>query len=549
MPSAWKVLPRGPKIPVLAAIALLLVCLVYFYRLDAAGMLGPDEPRYASIGREMANSGDWVTPRLWGQPWFEKPALLYWMTGAAFRLGLGPDLASRLPMALFSFAFLVFFWWLLRREFGGSVAWLATLILATSAEWIGFSQVGATDLPMAAAFTAALLLALPWVARGETRGLTAAGALFGLAVLAKGLVPLALAAPLVWPAWKHRNSLARALPRLVLPFAAVSLPWYGLCYLRNGRAFLMDFFVKQHFARFATDALQHREAWWFYLPVLAGALLPWAPLVVAAIRRGFYRDPRRLFLLLVVLWGLLLFSVAVNKLPGYVLPLIPACAILMALGVEATAAAPEHATSAQARKRQAPAEVQPARAEDSSPRREPWEDRQLQEPRNRAKEKPPAKSLSARIPLLLALSALLLVSFPIAGRMLPGALLAGLSRTPLPTFSWIWLIPLPLAAAAWVLARRQRRLAAVACVACGAALGVLYLKRDVMPEVDRVASARPLWRRFSAQADRACVEPIQRSFRYGLNYYSVVPLPDCPAAGRNLHIFQAPGHPPEIEVR
>jgi len=543
MSAASKARLRNSKIPLLAWVALALLCFVYFYRLDAAGLLGPDEPRYASIGREMARSGDWVTPRLWGQPWFEKPALLYWMTGAAFRLGLGPDLAPRLPVALFSFVFLVFFWWLLRREFGGTVAWLATLILATSAEWIGFSQVGATDLPMAAAFTAALLLALPWVARGQTRGLAAAGALFGVAVLAKGLVPLALAAPLAWPAWKHRRTLARALPRLALPLVAVCLPWYGLCFLRNGPAFLEDFFVKQHFARFATGALQHREAWWFYLPVLAGALLPWTPLVFAAVRRGFYRDPRRLFLLLVVLWGLLLFSAAINKLPGYVLPLLPACAILMALGVEETAAAGSRAASSSM-------PPQPARAEENSPRREPWEDRQPDQPRNGAEELPEAPPPSApRVPPLLALCALLLVSFPIAGSVLPGALLAGLSRTPLPTFSWIWLIPLPLAATAWTLARRQRRLAAVACVACGAALGVLYLKRDVMPEVDRVASARPLWRRLSAQADRACVEPIQRSWRYGLNYYSVVPLPDCPAAGRDLRVVQPPGHPPELEIR
>jgi 4-amino-4-deoxy-L-arabinose transferase-like glycosyltransferase len=482
---------HNSKTPLLAWAALALLCLVYFYGLDAAGVLGPDEPRYASIGREMARSGDWITPRLWGQPWFEKPALLYWMTGAAFRLGLGPDLAPRLPVALCSVAFLVFFWWLLRREFGSTVALLAALILATSAEWIGFSQVGATDLPMAAAFTAALLVALPWAERGETRGLTAAGALLGVAVLAKGLVPLALAVPLVWPAWKFRSGLTRALPRLALPLVAVCLPWYGLCYLRNGPAFLTDFFVKHHFDRFASAALQHRESWWFYLPVLAGALLPWVPLIFTTVRRGFYGDPRRLFLLLVVLWGLLLFSASVNKLPGYVLPLVPACAILMALGVKETAWAPP----------------------------------------------------------LVALCGLLLVSFPIAGSVLPGALLAGLSRTPLPAFHWIWLAPVPVGAAAWTLARRQRRLAAVACVACGAALGVLYLKREAMPEVDRVASARPLWRRVSAQADRVCVETIHRNWRYGLNYYSVAPLPDCPAADRPIHVFQAPGRPPELETR
>jgi len=530
--AACKARLRNSNIPLLAWAALALLCLAYLYRLDAAGVLGPDEPRYASIGREMARSGDWITPRLWGQPWFEKPALLYWMTGAGFRLGLSDELAPRLPVALCSLAFLVFSWWRLRREFGATVAWMAALMLATSAEWIGFSQVGATDLPMAAAFTAAMLLALPWVARGETRGLIASGAFLGVAVLAKGLVPLALAAPLVWPAWKHRRTLVRALPRLALPCVAVFLPWYALCYLRNGPAFLTDFFLKHHFGRFASGALQHGEPWWFYLPVLAGALLPWTPLAFAAFRRGFGRDPRRLFLLLIVLWGLLLFSASVNKLPGYVLPLIPACIVLLALGLEEPA--------------WAPARLQPVRAKENSPGREPWETSPPDEPRNGAEEIP---AWLRRAPELLALCGLLLIAFPIAGSMLPTALAGGLSRAPLPHFQWIWLVPLPLAAAAWTLARRRRRLAAVACIACGAALGVLYLKEDVMPEVDRVASARMLWRRLSPQADRACVGPIHRSWRYGLNYYSIVPLPDCPAAGRPVRVSQAPGRLPEVEIR
>src|SRR5215469_6869815 len=100
---------RMPRLPWLA---LPLAYFLYFFGLTAAGMIGPDEPRYASIGREMAHSGDWITPRLWGEPWFEKPALLYWIEGAAFRLGLNEDLAPRLPVALASVAFLIFFYWM-----------------------------------------------------------------------------------------------------------------------------------------------------------------------------------------------------------------------------------------------------------------------------------------------------------------------------------------------------------------------------------------------------------------------------------------------------
>ena len=154
-------MPR--KIPRLVWPATLLAGLTYLYGLSATGLIGKDEPRYASIAREMARSGDWITPRLWGSPWFEKPPLLYWVEGLAFRLGLGPELAPRLPIALCALAFLVFFWWILRGEFGCLAAWLATLILATTGGYLGYSQVGHMDLLLTATFGGALLLALPWI--------------------------------------------------------------------------------------------------------------------------------------------------------------------------------------------------------------------------------------------------------------------------------------------------------------------------------------------------------------------------------------------------
>ena len=181
----------------------------------------------------MARSGDWITPRLWGAPWFEKPALLYWLSGLGFRLGLNAELAPRMPGALIAVAFLAFYWWALRREFSCRAAWLATLILGSSGMWVAYSQNGVTDLPLAATFSAAMLLALPWVARRDTRQLPASAAMFGLAVLAKGLVPLVLAAPLLMG--RHVRDWLRW--RVVLPFFLVALPWYALCYWRNGWTF------------------------------------------------------------------------------------------------------------------------------------------------------------------------------------------------------------------------------------------------------------------------------------------------------------------------
>src|SRR5581483_8200537 len=101
---------------------------LYIFGLTRAGLLGPDEPRYAAIGQAMAQTGDWITPRLWGLAWFEKPALLYWMTAIGFKAGLGPELAPRLPVALASIAFLIYFFFILRREFGLPTAYYGNAI-------------------------------------------------------------------------------------------------------------------------------------------------------------------------------------------------------------------------------------------------------------------------------------------------------------------------------------------------------------------------------------------------------------------------------------
>ena len=133
----------------------------YLYKLDGVGMLGPDEPRYAAIGRSMARSGDLITPRLWGSAWFEKPPLLYWMTALGAAAGFGPELSGRFPVALLSLAFLAVSLWLIKQEFGFEPAVSATVLLATSAGWVAYSSLCLTDIPVACFFSLAILLTLP----------------------------------------------------------------------------------------------------------------------------------------------------------------------------------------------------------------------------------------------------------------------------------------------------------------------------------------------------------------------------------------------------
>jgi 4-amino-4-deoxy-L-arabinose transferase-like glycosyltransferase len=467
------------KIPAAVWIVAPLAYLVYLFQLTAVGILGKDEPRYAAIGLEMARSGDWITPRLWGVPWFEKPALLYWMTAAAFRAGLGPELAPRLPVALSAIAFLVFYWWILRREFGCRAAWFATLILGTSGLWVGFSQSGVTDIPMTVCFSAAMLLALPWVEKRETRMLPLASALFGLAVLAKGLGPVVLALPLI----RGRYLIDWLKPRVFAPFFAIVLPWYLLCYWRNGWPFIHDFFVVHTFGRFASEALAHGQPLWYYLPVLMAAMLPWTPLLGLLAARRNYGDARRQFLLGWFLFTLVFFSIMLNKLPGYILPAIPAAAALAGIALE---------------------EAKRARG---------W----------------------------LAACALLLVVFPIVAQILPVALLSGLSRAPRPAFHPLWLAPAGVAVLAWVLESGGKRLAAVLTVAAGAALGITGLKASVLPELDRLASARGLWLQIGDRAGDVCLGNIKRDWVYGLNYYAGRALPACTDQEKPLQVASAPG--------
>jgi 4-amino-4-deoxy-L-arabinose transferase-like glycosyltransferase len=443
--------------------SLLAIIPLYLTGLARAGLLLPDEPRYAAIGKTMAATGDWITPVLWGHPWFEKPPFVYWTSAIGFRLGLGGELAPRLPIALLSVAFLVFLFLTLRSAFGERTAWFAAAILSTSAGWLAFSHVGVTDLPMSAFFSAALLLILR---PGRLRA-AAAGLLLGLAVLSKALVPLVLFLPAVW-------YLRRRLPdlgALSAATAATALPWFLLCYSRNGAPFIDDLIWKQHFARFATTSLQHVQPFWFYVPVLLAGMFPWSPLLAAAAQRRLYDDPRLRLLLATALFGLVFFSASRNKLPGYLLPLVPSLAIISAAGLDRL-------------------------------RRAGW---------------------------LLAPTALLLGAIPWLRFAIPDALRSGITHTHATFPAAALFIAAAFAAVLWNLDLHQRRPYAVALIASVILASFCNFLWVDLPELDRRLSARSLWRDQISHAPNPCVSNINRSLHYGVNYYAGREIPDCPS--------------------
>jgi len=455
--TAWK------RATILLALAIALFFL-YFFGLTRTGLLGPDEPRYAAIGQAMAQTADWITPRLWGKPWFEKPPLLYWMTGAAFKAGLDRDMAPRLPVALFSVAFLIYFFLALLREFGERAAFFATAILATSAGWLAFSHVAVTDLPMSAAFAAAMLIV---IRTATVRESVSAGVLLGIAVLAKGLVPLALFLPAVW---FLRNRL-RALLVIFAAAAVVTLPWYAAVTWINGPAFLQEFFWKHHLERYMTGSLLHERPFWFYAPVLLAGLFPWSPLLLLLFSRPIYSDRRVRFLAAWFAWGFIFFSVSRNKLPGYLLPLLPALAALIGNALD----------KAQAR--------------------------------------------TAKMLALVATSAALLGFVPAISDLLPQALLHGFSRAQF-HFPLVWILPaIAIVVATVFLERAGRREFAITLISMVIVVSVARLVWQTYPDLDQTVSPRVFW--VTHAGSITCSSDSNRSWRYGLNYYAGRDLPDC----------------------
>jgi 4-amino-4-deoxy-L-arabinose transferase-like glycosyltransferase len=318
---------------------------LFFYGLGAFGLLGADEPRYAQIAREMLDRSDWITPTLQGKPWLEKPALYYWQAMLSFRVAGVSDQTARLPAAFDAALLIAVIYWFLRRFRPGSEL-DGALITASCAGVIGFARAAATDMPLAAAFSIALLAWYAWYESRRHIYLAAFYIALALGTLAKGPVAPALSAVIIFLFVAVKRDW-RAIPRtLWIPgiavYLVVMLPWYIAVQLRNPEFF--RFFILEHnLARFSLDVYHHHQPFWFYLPVFLLAMMPWTLALILAVGervrlvwaegKQAFSSPETswpLFLLIWMLVPILFFSASQSKLPGYILPAVPAGALLIA---------------------------------------------------------------------------------------------------------------------------------------------------------------------------------------------------------------------------
>ena len=318
---------------------------LFYFGLSAFGLVGADEPRYAQIAREMLERRDIITPTLYGKPWLEKPPLYYWRAMEAYwALGVS-DWAARVPSATAATFMIALIYFFLRR-FRPGAQLNGALMTAASGGVVGFARGAGTDMLLAAAFAAGMLLWFAWYVTRRRLWLALFYVFMAFGTLTKGPVaPFLAAVIIVIFALVQRETrlVTRTLwiPGLLL-FLAVVLPWYVAVQLRNPQ-FFREFILQHNLDRFATNIYHHRQPFWYFVPVLLIGVTPWNALVIAGwldTIKNWHQHPAarpenslESFLLIWTAVILVFFSISSSKLPGYILPAIPACTILAATWV------------------------------------------------------------------------------------------------------------------------------------------------------------------------------------------------------------------------
>ena len=337
----------------------IIIIAFYFYGLGTLPLLGPDEPRYAQVAREMFARRDLITPTLGGHTWFEKPALLYWLIIASFKIfgvhewsaRLGPALCGLLTIVAVGYVGRVVERGLEERtsaertsEGATGFSFWSVLVGASSLGLIVFSRGVSFDVVITMTTTWALAFFVVYELSGRNRARLLVGfyAFVGLSLLAKGLVGIVIPFGVVglyyllrrsWPSRGVWLSLVWGVP-LALAVAAI---WYGPVIARHGWLFIDEFFIQHHFARYISNKYHHPQPIYFYPAIILLLALPWSPFLLTAfakIRTWSWRGADtlsivRVFALAWLAAPIIFFSFSGSKLPGYILPSLPAVAFLI----------------------------------------------------------------------------------------------------------------------------------------------------------------------------------------------------------------------------
>lgn len=339
---------------------LVWLCIISLYFLGLnMPLLGPDEPRYAQVAREMFERADPITPTLGGFHWFEKPALLYWLQMISYSIFGVSEFSARFGSAIFGLATTLTIWFLIKSSTKiAELAELAALLSATSIGLIVFSHGASFDIILTFPITAALsAFFIAFVASEENNrkkffaALLAFYVFVGVAVLAKGLVGFVLPFAtiglffLLLKRLPPKNFLF-TFPLGLLISSIVASLWYLPMYVLHGWKFIDEFIIQHHFERYTSNKYLHPQPFWFFWLVLPLMTLPWMPYFLGAVwnlakefkatvissdKAITLERKLQLFALAWILAPLIFFSFSGSKLPGYILPALPATAIITSI--------------------------------------------------------------------------------------------------------------------------------------------------------------------------------------------------------------------------
>jgi 4-amino-4-deoxy-L-arabinose transferase-like glycosyltransferase len=321
--------------------------IVWLYVLGVRTLVPPDEGRYAEMAREMLLTGDWITTRLNGIKYFEKPPLQTWMNAASFAVfGLG-EWQARLWTGLCGLGGVLLTGHAANRVFGQRAGFYAALALGSSLFWVASGQIDSLDMSLSGMMTITLCALLLGQRDGATpqenrNWMLVCWAGMALAVLAKGLIGVVLpgAVLVLYSAFSRDLAIWTRLhlgKGLVLLFA-IATPWFVLVGLKNPEQPYF-FFVHEHWERFFLKT-HHREGpWWYFFMMLAPGIVPWLGLLPQALFNAVRRERTATFQpkLILLIWAVFIFfffSYSSSKLPGYILPIFPALAMLIAVYLE-----------------------------------------------------------------------------------------------------------------------------------------------------------------------------------------------------------------------
>ncbi|MES2355149.1 MAG: glycosyltransferase family 39 protein [Pseudomonadota bacterium] len=318
---------------------------IWFGTLDYRKLAKPDEGRYAEISREMVVTGDWLTPRLNGIKYFEKPPLQYWATATAYTAFGFHEWTARLWTALTGFLTILLIWWQGRRIFGGKPALYAAMALASNFYFLGLGHINTLDMGLAFFTTLALVGFVSAQSdeignREKNRWMLTTWAAMALAMLSKGLIGIVLPGATLflytiftrdWAIWRRLH----LVPGLLI-FLVIAAPWFIAVSIKNPE-FAWFFFIHEHFMRYATPEARREGPIYYFVDLLVLGMLPWSLVLVESIWNAVrnLRTPDKqlnkptLILLIWTTFIFVFFSLSSSKLPAYILPIFPSLALLM----------------------------------------------------------------------------------------------------------------------------------------------------------------------------------------------------------------------------